>query len=373
MISHSGNGNFLTEHYDWIAAGVGLLALIGAAAFCFLGGDVEDEIAEVTGQIDGKNLSKADVPAVDLTAYASVTNVAQVKSRAAKISEKSGLFFSSEKRITCCNAACGKATPEKRDADKNLVCAFCGFTQEVAKVEQVLDADGDGLPDAWERKYGLNPQSAADAQADADGDGFTNFEEFQAKTDPTDKTSHPDYLDSLQLQLPLKETHLPFVFIAANKIPAGWRCTFFDAAQKDDYGRLGRTFTALPDEEIGKSGYVLKGFEQKEAKRAIKGGQGMTKRVDVSEATLERKSDGKKLTLVIAESKKQKPMAVDVQATLVYSRGAAKTFDVVAGDEIVLSGTKFKIREVKAVGKGAKVTLENAATNKKRTLEALER
>lgn len=372
MIAHSGNGNFFTEHYDWIAAGVGVLALAGDAAFCFLGGDVEDEISEVTGQIDGRNLSKADVPAVDLNGYASVTNVAQVEKRAAAIVSKSASIFLSEKRVTCCNAACGRATPERHDADKNLVCAFCGFTQELAKVEQVLDADNDGLPDAWERKYGLNPQSALDAQADMDGDGFTNLEEFQAKTDPSDKNSHPDYLDSLQLQLPLKETYLPFVLVSANKIPAGWRCTFFDAAQKDDYGRLGRTITALVGEEIGKSGYVLKGYEQKEAKRAIKGGQGLTKRVDVSEASLERKSDGKKLTLVIAESKRQKPMSVDVQATLVYSRGATKNFDVVAGDEIVLSGTKFKIREVRPVGKGAKVTLENSATGKKRTLEALE-
>ena len=45
MISRTGD-NFFAAHYDWIAAGVGALALAGAVAYCFLGGDVEDEIAD---------------------------------------------------------------------------------------------------------------------------------------------------------------------------------------------------------------------------------------------------------------------------------------------------------------------------------------
>ncbi len=46
------------------------------------------------------------------------------------------------------------------------------------------DGDGDGMPDAWETKYGLNPKDARDAIADADGDGYTNVEEFLNGTDP---------------------------------------------------------------------------------------------------------------------------------------------------------------------------------------------
>ena len=37
MISRSGKGNFFAAHYEWLAAGVGILALVGAGAFCFLG------------------------------------------------------------------------------------------------------------------------------------------------------------------------------------------------------------------------------------------------------------------------------------------------------------------------------------------------
>ncbi len=41
-----------------------------------------------------------------------------------------------------------------------------------------LDSDGGGVPDYWERQYGLNPDSASDDTADPDGDGMDNRAEF---------------------------------------------------------------------------------------------------------------------------------------------------------------------------------------------------
>lgn len=377
MISRSGSDNFLKAHYDWIAACVGVLALAGAAAFCLLGGDVEAEIAEATSRVEGRNASAADVGELDLKPYFAATNTVRAVAAADAVREKSTGFFGSEKRILCRDAACGRATPEKFDDAKNLVCAFCGATQEVAKAVKVADADGDGLPDDWERKYGLNPGDLADAEADADGDDFTNIEEYQAKTDPTDKNDHPDYLDSLRVKLPLKETYMPFVFTGARKVADGWRCEFFDASQKDDYGRAGRTMTALIGEEIGAgtkkpSGFMLKEYVKKEVKRDRKGMAGMKVSVDVSEATVVRKSDGKEIVLVLAESKRAKPPAVDIQATLVYTRRGVKEFDVVAGSEIALSGVKYKVVSIKGAAKEASVLVENVLTGKKRTIEALE-
>lgn len=46
------------------------------------------------------------------------------------------------------------------------------------------DADSDGMPDTWETFFGLNPNSAADATADPDGDGLTNLQEFLTKGHP---------------------------------------------------------------------------------------------------------------------------------------------------------------------------------------------
>lgn len=45
------------------------------------------------------------------------------------------------------------------------------------------DADGDGMPDWWERLCGLDP-AVADADGDPDGDGRSNLQEYNAGTDP---------------------------------------------------------------------------------------------------------------------------------------------------------------------------------------------
>ena len=42
------------------------------------------------------------------------------------------------------------------------------------------DADGDGMPDAWERRHGLDP-ARADGHADRNGDGMTNLEDWLAE------------------------------------------------------------------------------------------------------------------------------------------------------------------------------------------------
>jgi len=53
------------------------------------------------------------------------------------------------------------------------------------------DTDGDGMPDAWEIKYGLNPNNPNDATWDLDNDGHTNLEEYQKEWNPNDPNSPP--------------------------------------------------------------------------------------------------------------------------------------------------------------------------------------
>ena len=46
------------------------------------------------------------------------------------------------------------------------------------------DSDHDGMSDVWEEKYGFNPTDSSDSSKDADGDGYTNIEEFLNGTNP---------------------------------------------------------------------------------------------------------------------------------------------------------------------------------------------
>jgi len=54
------------------------------------------------------------------------------------------------------------------------------------------DSDGDGMPDAWEIKYGLNPHDASDANGDLSGDGYTNIEKYINGIDPIKKVDWKD-------------------------------------------------------------------------------------------------------------------------------------------------------------------------------------
>ena len=364
--------NFFVAHYDVVVAAVGALALVAGVAFFFVSGGEDRDVAadEAAQEVRRMKPAKTGVASVDMTALDAAVRLVKSPATVASVSGKDASFLASERRVTC--KKCKKVI--SGDIRKQPECPFCHEKQETPK-KVVLDADGDGLPDEWEKRFGLNPNDSSDAQKDLDGDGFTNLEEFKANTDPKDPTDHPDYLDSLAIQLPLEKTSMPFIFTKATQIPKSWRCEFFFPGLKDDYGRTGRTITAVVGEEIGdaknRSGYVFKKFEKKEVKRERKGMKGMQVSVDVSEVTVERKSDGKRVTLVLAESKKAKPQSVDVKATLAYTRGSVKNFDVVTGDEITLNRDKFKVVEILPTANGVKITFKNVRTGAKKTLSAL--
>lgn len=54
------------------------------------------------------------------------------------------------------------------------------------------DTDGDGMPDWWEKKHGLNPNDPSDANGDLNGDGYTNIEKYINGIDPTVKIDWSD-------------------------------------------------------------------------------------------------------------------------------------------------------------------------------------
>ena len=71
---------------------------------------------------------------------------------------------------------------ESTDSDGDGVGDNADFFPNSA--EYSLDSDLDQIPDAWERKYGLNPTDASDALLDQDNDGLTALDEYEAGTIP---------------------------------------------------------------------------------------------------------------------------------------------------------------------------------------------
>ncbi|MEA3224438.1 MAG: pectate lyase [Planctomycetota bacterium] len=53
-----------------------------------------------------------------------------------------------------------------------------GGWPELKSAEAPKDTDRDGMPDEWEKRHGLDAEYPADRSADADGNGYTNLEEY---------------------------------------------------------------------------------------------------------------------------------------------------------------------------------------------------
>ena len=67
-----------------------------------------------------------------------------------------------------------------------------GGIPQYGEWEPYKDTDGDGMPDEWEEKNGLNPNDPTDAIKDCTGDGYTNIEKYINGISTTEKTDWTD-------------------------------------------------------------------------------------------------------------------------------------------------------------------------------------
>src|SRR5262249_40217794 len=94
-------------------------------------------------------------------------------------------------------ATAGASLPKRDSVDTRIVAEArarrgsiidsqqqVGGWPELVTLPAPPDSDGDGMPDEWERRYGLNPRDPSDGNLDNDHDGYPNIEEFLNGTDP---------------------------------------------------------------------------------------------------------------------------------------------------------------------------------------------
>lgn len=358
--------NFFQAHWDWLVALGGVLALVGAGAmFAMTMGGTEDATS-YTGSLNAMRPAHEGVPAADLTVLEKSLRGAKSPAQLSAVDAKKASFLASERRVLCRQGdaeskkkACGRPIPSACE-----VCPFCGAKQVVVKVE--VDTDHDGMPNDWEKKYGLNPNDPSDAAKDADGDGFTNLEEFMAGTNPKDKMSHPDYLDSVSVAGGLKQTSLPFYFNNATPIPGGHRFTFQRIGMKGFDAKVSAKMNeevVSPDRKSWKSGWKVTKYEQKTEQRQIAGSK-LKRPVDVSTVDIERITDGKKMTIRVGE----RNVSIESQAELQYTRGEGKKFVVAVGTEFELNGMKYRVVKLGGNENGGEVTILDLQTKKEKTV-----
>ena len=68
-------------------------------------------------------------------------------------------------------------------------------TSDVTNLKTRVDTDGDGMPDDWEQQY-FGTTTGASASGDSDGDGYSNYAEFVAGTNPLDPIDRPGLINS---------------------------------------------------------------------------------------------------------------------------------------------------------------------------------
>jgi hypothetical protein len=188
------------------------------------------------------------------------------------------------------------------------------------------------VPNEWFEQFGLPIADADVLEQDPDGDGFTNLDEWQGKTTPTDKNSRPDYVTKLKLKTFNEE---PFRMKFDSKSGDAFVINTTDLKEPTQFLKIGDT--------IGGTKFKLVNYTEKHETNPATGGD-----VDVSELQLENQDTHAQLTLV----KEKVAMSPESVATFAYTwpaGGAPQQFQVRKDQEFSLKPQeeiKYKLIDV---------------------------
>ncbi len=172
------------------------------------------------------------------------------------------------------------------------------------------------VPNEWLEQFAL-PIGDADVLAqDPDGDGYTNLEEWQGHTNPTDKNSHPPFIAKLKVKSVGTE---PFRLVFASHAGDTFTINTTDLKEPTQFLKIG--------DVISGTSFKIMSFEEKHSVNAATSGD-----VDVSELLLQHEETGDRVTLV-KEKTMTSPQAI---VTFVYQWGQPREFSVKKGQEFSL-------------------------------------
>ncbi len=279
--------SWVKGHYDKIIAFLVLFFLIGSLLYLAVSiGAMHSDRQKFEQEIGSYKPKHPNVIPVDTKVFGDIMESIEKPLQLSYSGWTNRMLFVPDLRVWCVD--CRKPIPFA-----SAKCSFCNAVNPDPANDPLRDGDKDGLPDAWEKKYGLNPMDAKDAELDLDKDGFSNIEEFMVdpKTDPADPQSHPPITAKLRLEDivpdPFKFRFKSVVTLPDKSLNFGLNLNVF----KQVPGTTNRvaqikTHFAKIGQEIKGEGFTLVKYEPKMEKRKI---QGVGERdVDVSVLTLQR-------------------------------------------------------------------------------------
>jgi hypothetical protein len=163
---------------------------------------------------------------------------------------------------------------------------------------------------------------------DPDKDGFTNLDEWQGGTDPTDPNSHPDYFTKLHL---VSATEEPFRYIFSSRSGDRFGINTIDESEPTQFLKVG--------DAIRGTEFKIINFTEKHARNKY----GIN--ADVSELLLEHEQSHIQVTLV----KREVATSPQSVATFVYTWGGRREFEVRKDQEFSLKpneDVKYKLVDV---------------------------
>ena len=99
------------------------------------------------------------------------------------------------------------------------------------------------VPNEWFEQFGLPIADGDVLDQDPDGDGFTNFDEWEGHTNPTDRNSHPDYVTKLKLKSFTQES---FRFVFASRTEDTFGINTIDLKEPTQFVRIGDMIAGTP-------------------------------------------------------------------------------------------------------------------------------